>query len=238
MNSSLIKERLKNWNIYYQHPSYALERKLLSEVKMGLMDESNLTLSEINALERAVLSKNPTRSMKNSLIASCTLFTRAVIEAGVDPEDAFALSDVFINHIEVLEQMKDLEAFEYEMLSEFIKLSKKKKSISFPYPVIQMIKYINENTTEKITLATLSHLTSKSPDYLSKLFKKEVGSTLTFYIQQQKIEAAKYYLEYTSAKITEIANMLEFSNSAHFSKVFKQYTGLSPSYYQRRSVGL
>lgn len=238
MNKSLIKERLKNWNIYFQHPSYALERKLLAEVKMGLFDEGIITLQEINALEKAVLARNPIRSMQNSLIASCTLFTRSVIEAGVDPEDAFALSDVFINHIEELEQMKELEAFEYEMLSEFITLRKKKKSINFPYPVIQMIKYINENITEKTTLTELSHLTSKSPDYLSKLFKKEVGSTLTFYIQQQKIETAKYYLEYTSMKITEIANMLDFSNSAHFSKVFKQYTGLSPSYYKRQSVGL
>lgn len=238
MNISLIKERLKNWKIYFQHPSYSLERKLLAEIKMGLFDEGIITLQEINALEKAVLARNPIRSMKNSLIASCTLFTRSVIEAGVDPEDAFALSDVFINHIEELEQMKELEAFEYEMHSEFMTLRKKKKSINFPYPVIQMIKYINENITEKITVTKLSHLTSKSPGYLSKLFKKEVGSTLTFYIQQQKIETAKYYLEYTSMKITEIATMLDFSNSAHFSKVFKRYTGLIPSYYRRQSEGL
>lgn len=236
MNKSLIHEKLKNWNLYYQHPSYALERKLLTEIRMGLIDDSIRTLKEINAMERAVLSKDPIRSLKNSFIASCTLFTRSIIEAGVDPEDAFALSDVFINHIEELYQQSDLVAFEYEMLREFILIGQKKKKVSFPYPILQTIQYINDNITEKITLHALSELTSKSPDYLSKLFKKEVGIPLTSYVQQQKIEAAKYYLEYTSMKMTEIATILNYSNSAHFSKVFKQSTGIRPSEYHHRIV--
>lgn len=238
MYQSLVKEKMKNWNIYFQHPSYTLERRLLAEIRMGLLDDCAATLTEINQLERAVLAKDPLRSAKNSMIASCTLFTRAIIEAGVDPEEAFALSDVFINHLEELNSLRDLDAFEYEMLREFIRLRQKKKSVNFSHPVFQTIQYINENLTEKITLAKLSSRTGKSPDYLSKLFKKEVGTTLTTYIHQQKIEAAKYYLGYTQMKITELSAMLDFANSAHFSKVFKQFTGLSPSYYQQRFMSL
>lgn len=233
MNSDLIKEKLKNLNLSYQHPSYFLEKKLLTEIKMGMINESIQTLKEINSSERAVLAKIPLRSIKNSLISSCTLFTRAVLEIGINSEDAFALSDVFINQIELFDDVKALSDYEFKMLEEFIKLGQKKQMINFSHPVRQIIRYINENITKKITLSDLSKLTSKSPDYLSKLFKKEVGINLTNYIHQQKIEAAKYFLEYTTMEITEIATLFLFSNPAHFSKVFKQHVGLSPSQHRR-----
>lgn len=236
--SHLIKEKIKNWKSDFHHSSYYLENKMLAELRMGLADESILTLNQINSLERAVLSKDPIRSLKNSLIASCTLFTRAVIESGVNGEDAYAMSDVFINHIESLEQMQPLREFEYEMLREFIDMVHKKVHIQSTYHVSQIIKYISSNITERITLEALSKYTSKSPDYLSRLFKKELGINVTHYVLRQKIESAKYYLDYTTMNITDVAAMLGFSNSAHFTKVFKQYTGMTPSAYQRQRAYL
>ncbi len=96
MNRSLIKEKLKNMDMEYKHPPYSLETKLLSEISLGLLSEALTTLTQINGLDRAALSSNSLRSMKNSMIASCTIFTRAIIRAGVTPEDAFDLSDHFI----------------------------------------------------------------------------------------------------------------------------------------------
>ncbi len=233
MKDSLIKEKLKNLDSHYNHPSYSLEKKLLKEIKMGMLHEALNTLHKITGLERPSLARDSMRSIKNSLIGSCTLFTRAVIEAGIDSEDAFDLSDVFINHIESLDKQEYLIKFEYEMVEDFIKLIQQSKIYNYPYPISTVVKYIYENATTKLTVSSLARLIHLSPDYLSKLFHNEVGIPMTDYIQQQKIEVAKSFLEFTEMKVTDISTLLEFCNLGYFSNVFKKHTGLSPIAFRK-----
>lgn len=234
---STFKAQMKEWDQEVTHSPYQLERKLMSEIQLAMADEAILTLNEINSRKRASLSSEPIRSLKNSLIASCTLFTRAMIEGGVDPESAYSQSDLFINHIEHLSQAASLDEYEYDMLRECIRLVRFHRHQKTAYPVTQIIQYINSNPTEKINLTTLSRLTGKSPDYLSRLFKREMGENITYYIHLRKVEAARYYLEHTVMKVTEVAAFLEFSNPAHFARVFRQFTGTSPSFYMRQASG-
>ncbi len=173
MHYSLYKEKLKNLRIFYQHPSYSLEKKLLNEIKMGLDDEATSTMSLINSTERASLSRNSLRSLKNSLIISCALFARSVIEANVSPEDVYTLSDIFIGHIEELKDADELRSFEYEMIDEFIRLVNTSETHDYSQPVTTVINYIHDHLTEPLTVGELAHLVSKSPDYLSKVFKRK-----------------------------------------------------------------
>ncbi|MNI69561.1 Arabinose operon regulatory protein [compost metagenome] len=71
-----------------------------------------------------------------------------------------------------------------------------------------------------------------TPKYLSQLFKKEVGITLTEYIQQAKIEEVKNLITFTSYPLTKISNMLNFSDQSYFTKVFKKYVGVTPKKYK------
>jgi YesN/AraC family two-component response regulator len=233
MNRSLIKEKLKNMDIEYKHPPYFLESKLLSEISLGLLSEALTTLTQINELERASLSSNSLRSIKNSMIASCTIFTRAIIRAGVTPEDAFDLSDIFIKKIETFQESRHLEAFEYEMVKEFVGLVNENKTLHYSQSISKIIRYISENATSKITVKDLAQLTHLSPDYLSSLFHKEVGISISAYIQERKIAIAKNFLEFSPLKITDIAYVLDYCNSAYFSNVFKKQTGMSPAEYRR-----
>ena len=68
----------------------------------------------------AKLASTPLRSLKNSLICSCTLFTRAIIRGGVDPDTAYNLSDVIIQQIEKFEDYNKLQDFEVKMVHTFI----------------------------------------------------------------------------------------------------------------------
>jgi len=224
---------MDNINCYYKHPSYYLERKLLNEIKRGLEEEALETLDVINAQERAHLANTPIRSIKNSLIGSCTLFTRAAIEANINPEDAFSLSDVFILEIEKFENKTDLQKFEYHMVKEFISMVNQNRIHSYSLPITKIINHIHENITENITLTTLSELTSRSKEYLSAEFKKEVGINLVDYIQDQKIEESKNFLEFTDMNINEISILFNFCNPGYFSSVFKKHVGIKPSVYRR-----
>lgn len=232
MKNTLIKEKLKNFDIQYSHPSYSFEKKLLREIKLCLLDDALVTLRQINSLERPNLSNDHIRSTKNSLIASCTLFTRAAIESGVDYEDAFALSDLFIKHIEHISNEVELTQFEFTMVEDFVDLIERDRIAEYQYPISKVVKYIYANASKKLTVSTLAELNNMSPDYLSKRFHQEVGIPLSEFIQIQKIEIAKNFLEFSLMTITEIAQILEYCNPAYFTRVFKKHTGQSPNNYR------
>jgi hypothetical protein len=77
-------------------------------------------LEELNRLTRATLADTPLRSLKNSLIASVTLFTRAAITGGVPYDEAFTLSDSFIQTIEKQSDMRLLSTIEEAIILRFI----------------------------------------------------------------------------------------------------------------------
>lgn len=97
--NTLEQTMARNRYSSYIHPPYELECKLVQSIQRMDCDKSLTILKQINFLERAKLSKKPLDSLKYSLIGLCTLFTRAVIEAGLDTETAFILSDYYINLI-------------------------------------------------------------------------------------------------------------------------------------------
>ncbi len=232
MNNSLIKEKLKNFNIQYTHPSYSLEQQLLQQIKLCHFDGAMDVVDNIRSIERPNLSKDPVRSLKNSLIASCTLFTRAAIESGVDYEDAFALSDVFIKHMDQLSSKEELFDFEVTMIKDFIDLIDRDRVSEYQYPISKIVKYIYANGAKKLSVSALADMYHMSPDYLSKMFHQEVGITLSHFIQQQRIEIAKNFIEFSDMSITDISNILEFCNPAYFTKIFKKHTGQSPKTYR------
>lgn len=94
-------------------------------------------------------------------------------------------------------------------------------------------KYLSEHFTEHITLKTLESLFHVNASYLSVLFKKESGVGFNQYLKELRLERAKVLIQETEYPLSEVCERCGFSNYIHFSKTFKEYTGLSPSDYRR-----
>ena len=233
MSKQFVLKKMEHLNCDYRHPSYYLERKLISEIKRGIEDLALDTLDAINSIERAILANNPVRSLKNSLIGSCTLFARAAVEANVHPEDVFSQSDLFILKIEQLNTMKDLQNFEYHMVRTYIRMINQERTHTYSLPVTEMINHIHSHITESITLHDLAQTTHKSKEYLSTVFKKEVGLNLIDYIQNQKIEESKHFLEFTNMNMNEISILFHFCNAGYYTRIFKKHVGKTPSQYRK-----
>ncbi|EHQ60286.1 two component AraC family transcriptional regulator [Paenibacillus dendritiformis C454] len=99
-----------------------------------------------------------------------------------------------------------------------------------------IIHYTHEHYQERLSLKMLGELFHVSPNYVSRLFKQEVGRGLFDYINELRIEKAKALLKDYRYKIYDIAEMVGFNNQAHFSIVFQKYTGLSPMQYRKEKV--
>ncbi len=224
----------KNRYTTYTHPPYELEKKLMSSITEMNFDKSVDILNQINSLERAKLSKLPINSLKYSLVGSCTLFARAVIEAGLDTETSFMLSDYYINLIDTSNSKGELNALEYKMLKDFIRILSTHKEYIYNSLINRVISYIKKNIENDMYLQDIAAFADVHPNYLSSVFKREVGKTLNTYVNEQKIYSIKLYLDYTNLSISEISDIFNFSHLTYFSLFFKKHTGLTPLNYRNR----
>ncbi len=230
------EEKFKNLENLYFHPSYVLEMQLLELIKKADYEKAKNILDEINKLERANLAKDSLRSLKNSLIGSCTIFTRAIITNGVSPETAFNLSDVYIRQIEETNDKKKLEELEYEMLYSFIEELKKEKKLFYHLTINKALEYIHHHIFDQLSLELIAQKLDLNSAYLSNLFKSEVGITITEYINRAKVEDSKYFLIHSNLPIPEVASLFNFCNQSYYTKIFKKYTNLTPKEYREKGL--
>ena len=94
------------------------------------------------------------------------------------------------------------------------------------------VQYLNHHFNRDVTLGELAAHVGLSTNYLSNLFKKEVGQNFVEYLSKIRMETAKRLLTESSLKIYEIAQQVGFTEEGYFSKVFKKTVGLSPNEYR------
>ncbi|MDE5718010.1 MAG: helix-turn-helix transcriptional regulator, partial [Lachnospiraceae bacterium] len=84
----------------------------------------------------------------------------------------------------------------------------------------------------RITIEEIAQQIGVSSGYLSRLFKKETGESVSAYIRAQKIQMAKNMLRYSDYTLVDIANRLAFSSQSHFIQQFREQTGMTPKKYR------
>ena len=101
--------------------------------------------------------------------------------------------------------------------------------------IADMKRFVKEHIEEKIGRNEIAEAMNFSPDYVSRIFKKETGITLTEYISRCRIERAKELIDEGQESIGMIAERLGYSSFSYFSEMFKRQTGYLPSSYRHRT---
>lgn len=97
----------------------------------------------------------------------------------------------------------------------------------------QVKQYIASHMNEDLSIDRLASLVFLSQGYLSYVFKKETGMTLSRYIKMCRMEQAKELLRTTNMKMGQICEELGFSNVSYFCQSFREYCGISPERYRK-----
>lgn len=98
--------------------------------------------------------------------------------------------------------------------------------------VRSMLDYIASHYTEDISIQILADLTCITPNYASQLFKEETGSTFSSYLTNLRMYHASRLLRNTDMQIFMVANQVGYKDYFYFAKVFKKFTGYTPSAYR------
>ena len=217
------------------HNTLALEETLMDIVRRGDTAALKSWLSSAPAVRGGTIAGDQLRQLRNTFIVTATLSSRAAIRGGMNENDAFVLSDGYIRRVELLTSYAKIMNLHYNMLLEYTEQVETLHRGRHPTKLAtEVANYVRHHLSEAITVEKMAAAFYMSRPYLSARFRQETGVTLTDYILGEKTEEAKRLLRYSDKTAAAIGAYLGFSSTAHFSRVFKKYAGLTPREYRER----
>lgn len=137
--------------------------------------------------------------------------------------------------------LKPVNYEEFGSCIDNLKISLYEKRISGTEPsekqeertITGLTRYLQEHLSEDVSLTLLAEEFHLNPQYISQLFKNEIGVNFLAYLTNIRMEKAKKLLLSTALSITDIAERSGYSDYRVFTKVFKKSEGVTPSQYRR-----
>lgn len=183
-----------------------------------------------------VLSRDAITNIRYHFVVTVAMITRHCVEAGMELEQAYRLSDFYILKMDSCTNISAIADLHNSMVLDFTgKMLFLHRNTAISKPIVMCTEYIYRHINERITVKDLSGHTGLSLSYLSRLFKQELGISISDYIREKKIEKAQNLLKYSDYSVIKIANYLSFSSQSHFIQIFEKLVGMTPKKYRDRN---
>lgn len=193
-------------------------------------------VSVMSSKKEGTLSADPLTNCKYFYITGVTITIRYCISGGMDEEEAYYTSDLFIQALDHCDTEESVVKLSGDMVSFYVqKMAELKNAAHCSKTVYSCISYIYDHMHEKISTRDLARMVNRSPDYLEKLFKKELNTSISAYINGKKMDTARKMLLYSDFNISEIAFYLGYSSQSYFTKLFHDFYKLSPLKYREHA---
>lgn len=211
---------------------YKFENEMIHAVSLGQIHKEKQLLSAFSeeAFEKRLSDR--LRNAKNYSIIMNTLLRKAAESGGVHPIYIDRVSSGFASKIESMTYLNENSELMREMFRTYCRLVHKHSIGKYSQIVQKTVIEIDSDLSADLSLTALAKKQSVSAGYLSAVFKKETGKTLSEYITEKRMEYAKYLLETTQLQIQTVAQHTGIMDMQYFSKVFKRYTCMTPREYR------
>lgn len=222
-----------------QRMPFEMERIIMRFVAEGkpkeMVDFCLRTLTQTPELRIPIgkTSKNKLRQLKYNTVAGITLVCRAAMMGGAPEIECYARSDKAIMRIDETNSELAICKILIQTAIDYATLVQQTKSDFHHPPIVRKcVQYISSHTHENITLEQLADGSEYSKEYLSKLFRKHMGMSVSDYIQKTRIDEAKELLR-LGKSCGEVACILNYTSQSYFIRQFKKQTGITPKLFQR-----
>lgn len=231
----LTYKAFMNREYAFKHSSYEKEFEFYDCVKNGDAERVKKLMTPLGADGAGTLSDDPLRNLKYHFVVTVALMTRFCVEGGLEMETAYTLSDLYILKADKCASGDELRGLHREAVIDFTNQMKRfSKGTVYSKPIITAMDYVYDNLHSKISEEDIAESCGLSKSYLSRLFHKEVGVTLSAYIAVKRVETAQNMLKYSDYSPLDIGNYLAFNSSSHFISTFKKYTGMTPGEFRKK----
>lgn len=219
----------------FKHSPFEKEFEFYDCVKNGDTEGVKRHMTPLGGSGAGVLSDDPLRNLRYHFIITIALITRFCVEGGMEMESAYTLSDLYISKADKCTSEEGIHSLHREAVLDFTdQMNKIARGDIYSKPIIMAMDYIYDHLHSKISEEDIAEYVSLSPSYLSRLFRREVGVTITAYIAVKRVETAQNMLKYSDFSPLDIGNYLAFSSHSHFISTFKKYTGMTPNEFRKK----
>ncbi len=213
--------------------NYANEKLLMDAVSTGKLHRV-LSVSD-TIPQGAVKSRlaDSLRDKKNYLVILKTLLRKAAEFGGVHPLHIDKLSSKYAYEIENLRTINQSIKLQDDMIRAFCLLVKDHSLKRYSYYVRQTITLVQYDLSADLRLKAIAEKLNVNASYLSDLFHREYGQTLTDFIIKERINHGAHLLNSTEKSVQEIAAECGIFDASYFIKLFKKQTEMTPKQYKK-----
>lgn len=232
-SNRMQKEQSERVDATIMEQRYKYENALIEAVRQGQVWKVENSLSRITPAVFEQRLTDRLREAKNYCIITNTILRKAAEQGGVHPMYIDTLSSSYAARIEQLTSTSGATALILEIARGYCHLVRQHMTRSYSVTVQKAILYINEDLSAELNLSGIANHLNVNSSYLSALFKKETGSTITEYIINHRVSHAINLLESTRLQIQTVAQLCGFEDVHYFSRIFKKVTGRTPRQYRQ-----
>lgn len=212
---------------------YQVENKMLEAISRGDDRHAHEWYQKFQTYHLRPRTDNALQNKRHGVIILNTLFRKAAEKGGVHPLYIDDLSGKFAILINETRTERELEHLSSDMVHKYCLMVKNHSMAGYSQVIKEVISYIDFHYAEDLNLTFFAEMFSLSKNYLSGLFKKETGTTLTDYIHQVRIRRAITMINSSSLPITTVAASCGYNDINYFIRLFKRTCGVSPKQYQK-----
>lgn len=219
-------------SVRYIQERYATENALLSAVSSGAEDAALKHMTRLMDLGVPPRLDNELRDTKDLVIALNTLLRKTVEQAGVHPVQIDSRSNNNVVRVEQATSVHQCKALGRRIVQGYCEMVQEVGVRAKSLPIRTVISRVNADLTFDLSLKTLAQELNVSASYLSALFRRETGMSLTEYVNNCRVTQAKRLLLSSDLPIKDIALRCGLSDMYYFSRLFKRMTGTTPKAYR------
>lgn len=230
----LLSERMLMSTQDFSHKPINTEKSLYGLVSTGNIEALIKRKPSLQKKGLGVLSTTPLRNILFHFIINTANCARSCIDAGMDIETAYTLSDLYIRKADIANTIEEIEKINYYMMFDYtsrMRVFIVPKS-NYPELIQKAIEYIDANLHKTIHIKDVADHINISTSSFSHRFAESMGTSFSNYLEDKRMYLAKKYLLHTDLSITEIAVNLSFCSPSYFATRFKACTGSSPQQFR------
>ncbi|MFV0528817.1 MAG: AraC family transcriptional regulator [Lachnospiraceae bacterium] len=224
------KMRQLSDNTYYMYP-IKLERELRMAIRSQDKENAQIILNQILATIYVSNDSNIER-MKPRITELLIVISRAALEVGADGGGLPVMTQDFARELDKINTIEDMSAWLSAILQTLIKDTFDFNNIKHGEIIFNVVEYIKRNYMKNITLDDIAQSTYVSKAYLSSLFKKETGKSISHYINCVRVDKSKLLLLNSKLGLVEVADLCGFGSQSYFTKIFHSIVGVTPKKYR------
>lgn len=214
-----------------QHYPEALEQQLLDALKLADREQAEQLLPQLIAAVAADERTHEAYFM--SFVRLLLQMLQAVKDSGINPSRLYAAEQDLLIQLFHLTTAKQVEQwFQHTVISPLLKHLEQRRDEQYQSISGEIIRMIENSFDTDLTLEVCARRINYSPNYLTKVFRKETGVNFSDYLLEYRMKMAKKWLVETDMKIAEIAEKLKYNTPANFIRYFRKLDGCTPGQYR------